>query len=325
MGHFGFLCPSLRFGKLRPSQLMRGSVRAAMLLVTMTLAHSVALHAGTEEGGAVAEARTIERAQPLEGRRLAAESAMPRPGLTPTAAVDDGQVQLTFAAIGLMTVPLLLSLAISAFRFVASVLVPAPAALALPLLRQPPVLSVPPELVHSIDDEQECREILRSAVDLWQAAETAILLLEEDQPLRALMERELQIIGRGLGMYPELNSINKGALTVVYPRHYWRMLHRELSRACRELTRICSVAKAGGESLGSRSALPQVPKTVIDAYFVLGVNSEVNEDTLKRLVRSLRQCWHPDIAQTTIDRDYREARIRQINVAFELIAKGAAA
>lgn len=167
--------------------------------------------------------------------------------------------------------------------------------------------------------------MLQSAVELWRAAESAILVLEADQPLRALMERELKIIGHRLSMHPELNSLNSGALTVVYSSHYWRMLHRELSRACRALTRICSVAKAGGESQGSRTALPQLPKTVTDAYFVLGVNSEVNEETLKRLVRALRQCWHPDLAQSAVDRDYREARIRQINVAFELINKRAAA
>ena len=79
--------------------------------------------------------------------------------------------------------------------------------------------------------------------------------------------------------------------------------------------------ESGVESLGGRSSLPQMPKTVHDAYFVLGVNSEVSGETLKRLVRALRQCWHPDLAQNTVDRDYREARIRQINVAFDLITK----
>ena len=164
----------------------------------------------------------------------------------PVSQSDTGfeQAPLFVVAMGLFLVPLTLSLAFSALRFATRPKEPSPADARSTLKRRPPVLSVPPELDASLDDEQKCRDILRSAVELWRVAEAAIMKLEAEQPLRALMERELKLIGRSLCMHPELGGLDTGALTVVYPRHHWRMLHRELGRACRELTRICTVAKA---------------------------------------------------------------------------------
>jgi hypothetical protein len=171
-----------------------------------------------------------------------------------------------------------------------------------------------------IDYAAEAREKLQTAIRLWRDAEAAIAELDAGQPLRTLLMNDLSRIGRQLNIHPELSTLAKGAVTVYYSVPYWRMLHREISRANRELLRICAVARAGVASFGGPSALPQMPKTVSEAYFALGVNSEVSEDTLKRLIRALRQCWHPDLAQNDSDREYREARIRQINVASDLIA-----
>jgi len=182
----------------------------------------------------------------------------------------------------------------------------------------------PPQIAGSpgsdVDYAAESREKLQTAIRLWRDAEAAILELDAGQPLRTLLMNDLSRIGRQLSIHPELTTLAQGAVTVYYSVPYWRMLHREISRANRELLRICAVARAGVASFGGPSALPQMPKTVTEAYFALGVNSEVSEDTLKRLIRALRQCWHPDLAQNDSDREYREARIRQINVASDLIA-----
>ena len=71
--------------------------------------------------------------------------------------------------------------------------------------------------------------------------------------------------------------------------------------------------------LAGRNNEPRIPKSRDEACFILGANREADADTLQRLVRALRQCWHPDLAQTDQDRTYREARIKQINAAHDLI------
>jgi len=182
------------------------------------------------------------------------------------------------------------------------------------------VISVQP-IRPKLDFEQECRQQLTSAVNLWRTAESSIFELDGRHPLRALLLKDLEQIGQRLSMRPALSAVHEGAVAVSLTPHYWRVLHRDISRAVRELSRICSVANAANVSIGGQNSAPRVPKDLREAYFVLGVNPDVSEDTLKRLVRALRQCWHPDVAQNDEDRSYREARIRQINVANDLIMK----
>jgi hypothetical protein len=168
--------------------------------------------------------------------------------------------------------------------------------------------------------EKECRSKLAEVQDCWGVASAAVLQLDANHPLRALLEKELSSIGWRLSMYPRMEPAKAGALTNGHTKDYWRVLNSEITRALRELRRVRVTAEAGRESIGTQSSLPQMPKTIEDAYFVLGVNAEVTDDTLKRLVRALRQCWHPDLAQNEKEKDYREARIRQINVANDLIS-----
>ena len=179
--------------------------------------------------------------------------------------------------------------------------------------------SVPPG-ARLRDYEADCRAKLSTVGSLWHDAESSVMQLSVDHPLRKLLESELSVIGWRLSMYPRLDHVQQGAIAKSYSAEYWRLLYRELSRANRELNRISAVASAGRESMGGRSSGPQMPRTIDEAYFVLGVNADVNDETLKRLVRALRQCWHPDLAQNESDRNYRETRIRQINVANDIIA-----
>ena len=65
--------------------------------------------------------------------------------------------------------------------------------------------------------------------------------------------------------------------------------------------------------------MTDLPRTTAEAYDVLGVNPDVSEDVLKKIVDALRMSWHPDHARDGGDRGEREVRIRQINVAWELI------
>ena len=169
------------------------------------------------------------------------------------------------------------------------------------------------------DFEERCRLLLQHAGQLWHSAEAAVFSLDSGVPLRTLLFNELKLISKRLAANPAIQSSGDGAITVNQTPIYWKMLSRDIARSVKDLERICAVAEAGKASFGDRTNEPRAPTTKEEAYFALGANSDVGTDTLERLVRALRQCWHPDLAQNSEDRRYREARIRQINVANDII------
>ncbi|MEW5964483.1 MAG: DnaJ domain-containing protein [Pseudomonadota bacterium] len=88
----------------------------------------------------------------------------------------------------------------------------------------------------------------------------------------------------------------------------------------REIERIRRIAEGAARSLGPAARDgAALPRTESEAYEVLGVNPNVAESVLKKVVDALRMCWHPDLAGDEPDRLAREERIKQINVAWELI------
>ena len=252
----------------------------------------------------------------VSARRSAAHDEGIRPTKVPSSAAaprPDSMVPQPdqFLAALFALLPLFASLVVSAVKSVSSHM----------RARAPATRSAPASSVR-LNFEQECRNQLDSAVNLWRTAESAIFELDSEHPLRTLLLNDLRVIGRRLSMRPALSAVHDGAIALNLTPHYWRILHRDIASAVRELKRICSVATAASVSIGGQNSAPRFPKDLREAYFVLGVNPDVSEDTLKRLVRALRQCWHPDVAQNDGDRSYREARIRQINVANDLIMKG---
>lgn len=91
----------------------------------------------------------------------------------------------------------------------------------------------------------------------------------------------------------------------------------------RELERIRRIADGAAASLARAPRDGSVPATRSEAFAVLGVNPDVSDGVLKKIVDALRMSWHPDHARDESDRLAREARIRQINIAWDLInAKG---
>lgn len=63
-----------------------------------------------------------------------------------------------------------------------------------------------------------------------------------------------------------------------------------------------------------------VPKTRSEALAVLGLSGAANETMIRKVVEALRQSWHPDTASSDDDRRVREARVKQINVAADILA-----
>ncbi|NSL71416.1 hypothetical protein C6Y62_06300 [Hyphomicrobium sulfonivorans] len=88
----------------------------------------------------------------------------------------------------------------------------------------------------------------------------------------------------------------------------------------RDLERIRRIVDSAAASLKkSRNTQSTVPQTTSEAYDVLGVNAHVSAGVLKKIVDALRMSWHPDHARDDADREMREQRIRQINIAWDLI------
>ena len=75
-----------------------------------------------------------------------------------------------------------------------------------------------------------------------------------------------------------------------------------------------------------KTELPNfIPKTLVEACQVLGVEFDADEDTIKRVGDALRVANHPDHGRDEADRQRREARSKQINSALDLLLKRKAA
>jgi hypothetical protein len=70
----------------------------------------------------------------------------------------------------------------------------------------------------------------------------------------------------------------------------------------RELERIRRIAESAAASLSGRRPSTVLPRTTSEAYDVLGVNADVSEGVLKKIVDALRMSWHPDHARDEEDR-----------------------
>jgi hypothetical protein len=62
-----------------------------------------------------------------------------------------------------------------------------------------------------------------------------------------------------------------------------------------------------------------LPATLGEALAVLVASPETDSELLKELVKTLRRRWHPDHAQSEDDRRARERKLKQINVAWDIV------
>ncbi len=128
-------------------------------------------------------------------------------------------------------------------------------------------------------------------------------------PLREVLQSELKLVRQRLA---GIEAGAGGEEEAAKSGPYYRALVRELER-------IRRIAHSAAASLLRARHATDLPRTTAEAYDVLGINPDVSEDVLKKIVDALRMSWHPDHARGSEDRGEREVRIRQINVAWELI------
>lgn len=88
----------------------------------------------------------------------------------------------------------------------------------------------------------------------------------------------------------------------------------------RDLQRIRRIVDGAVISLGKGDAEPnRIPSTRSEAFGLLGLNPEAPELTVKKVADGLRMSWHPDYARDEGDRRVREARVKAINAAVDII------
>jgi hypothetical protein len=139
--------------------------------------------------------------------------------------------------------------------------------------------------------------------------EAAVAGLKGAGPLREVLQSELMLVRQRLA---SVEAAGESGAPAVRTGPHFRALVRELER-------IRRIADSAAASLSGRRPSTILPRTASEAYDVLGVNADVSEGVLKKIVDALRMSWHPDHARDDDDRRVREGRIRQINAAWELI------
>lgn len=96
-----------------------------------------------------------------------------------------------------------------------------------------------------------------------------------------------------------------------------RALLKELDR----IQRIAHSAAVSGRAAheAARQEDFALPRSLAEAYRILGINPDATPGSAKKLIDALRLSWHPDHARDEADRLRREERMKQINVAWDMI------
>ena len=157
-------------------------------------------------------------------------------------------------------------------------------------------------------DERVLSELRTTTEQLRANAELLLDELASAPPLRGVLRQEVDLISQRLSDVPRTNGI-------VGPRQ----IRQRYQGGIRELHRVIKIAEGAAASFSVGALRPNVPTSREEAYDMLGVNDSISDATLKKLVDALRLSWHPDHARDEPDRQRREERIKQINVAWDLI------
>ncbi|MGH1418567.1 MAG: hypothetical protein ACRBCJ_06890 [Hyphomicrobiaceae bacterium] len=144
-------------------------------------------------------------------------------------------------------------------------------------------------------------------------SEEAVSALGPATQLRDVLTGELKILRQRQSVLRA--TIADGSATPSRAEATMRRLTVELER----IRRIADSAAQSHGSSGAQGGGVAVPQTPGEAYAVLGVNADVTDAALKKIVDGLRMSWHPDMARDHQDREIREARTKQLNIAWDLI------
>ena len=163
-------------------------------------------------------------------------------------------------------------------------------------------------------EAEACRELMKQVATELMRASAAVNSLRGAPALQSALYLELDAIRRLLGFAPQTQGSSGEP-------EDWHRIKSQLITSLQGTQRIVGIAEAARTSFSFHPAALQVITTRLEAYAFLGVNASSSEVLLKKTVNALRQCWHPDLATDEEDRRLREIRIKQINVAWDLISR----
>jgi hypothetical protein len=161
---------------------------------------------------------------------------------------------------------------------------------------------------------ETCRELMKQVATELMRSSSAVNCLRGAPALQNALYRELDSIKRSLGFAPPAQGNSEEP-------EDWHRIKSRLLACLQEMQRVIAIAEAARASFSFPPAALQVITTRLEAYAFLGVNGGASELMLKKTVNALRECWHPDLATDEEDRHRREIRIKQINVAWDLISQ----
>ena len=172
----------------------------------------------------------------------------------------------------------------------------------------------PGEELRSAPEAEACHELMKQIASELMRATSAVNSLQDAPALRNALYRELNSIRQSLGFAPQAQDIS-------VEKKDWYRIKLQLSTSLQATQRITEIAAAARASFSSQPAALQDVTTRVEAYAFLGLNATSSEMVLRKTVNALRLCWHPDLATDEEDRRLREMRIKQINVAWDLISR----
>ena len=157
-----------------------------------------------------------------------------------------------------------------------------------------------------------CGELCRTGQTLIGEIHSRVEQIKGAAALRRVLMREVrsmeQFLSATLDNAPE-------------DHREWRRTRLRLQRVVTDLIRLKDITDGARRSLTSKLISDDLPRDKQEAYEMLGANAEASEKILKRLVDALRATWHPDLATNEDDLVLRNRRIKQINVAWDLISE----
>lgn len=156
-----------------------------------------------------------------------------------------------------------------------------------------------------------CAGMVAEAVALHRSARDALPAIGHAS-LRAVLQDDLDKVQAVL-LTPRLTADIAAGL--------WASVEITVADALVNLDRvgrIIDTMTSTSTALPTRRAASP-PATAIEAFNLLGVAPSASPLAVKKIVDGLRQSWHPDHAKDDTDRSVREARMKQINIAWDLI------
>jgi hypothetical protein len=152
--------------------------------------------------------------------------------------------------------------------------------------------------------------MIAAAVETHRSVADAVSGLNAE-PLREVLIADLAL-ARATLLAPQLTEAVASA--------HWPEVRATVSTVVADLERSRRIAMSAAQLESDLRTDDSMPSNLAEAFAIIGVTAEAGSVLTKKIVDALRQSWHPDLARNDQDRQAREIRIRQINVAWDLIA-----